>query len=156
MRRKTVTPASASRAPRAAKVKLLAGGNPQIAMADGDAPVRAFIAASPGWKRLAAKRLDACIVKAFPKVAKAVKWNSPMYGVAGEGFFVSFHLYERFIKVLFFKGSSLEPMPPVASKVAGNRYVHITEEGFDEAQMTRWVKQAAKLPGWVPGRRAGG
>jgi hypothetical protein len=130
-------------------VTLLSGGNPQIAKADGDAPVQAYIAAMPGWKRAAGARLDAAIVKAVPTVKKAVKWNSPFYGVEGQGWFLSFHVFARYIKVTFFRGASLTPLPPVVSKDKNVRYVHIEEGGFDEAQFARWVKQAAALPGWM-------
>ena len=131
---------------------LLSGGNPQIAKADGDAPVQAYLAAMPGWKRGIGKRLDELIVRAVPQVQKAVKWNSPMYGIEGKGFFLSFHTYTHYVKVTFFRGGSLRPLPPVASKHEDVRYVNIREGELDEAQMTAWVKQAAALPGWVPGR----
>ena len=134
-------------------VVLLSGGNPQIAKAEGDAPVQAYIAAMPGWKRDVAKELDALIVRTLPKVRKAVKWNSPMYGIEDQGWFLSFHTFTRYIKVTFFRGSSLRPIPPVASKHKDVRYIDIHEDDdLDEAQMARWVKQAAALPGWVPGR----
>jgi hypothetical protein len=129
-------------------VKLLSGGNPQIAKADGDAPVQAFIAAMPDWKRQAGKRLDALIVRTVPNVQKAVKWNSPFYGVEGQGWFLSFHVFARYVKVAFFSGASLRPPPPVASKHKDVRYVHIDAATFDEAQLASWVKQAAALPGW--------
>jgi len=132
-------------------VVLLSGGNPQIAKADGDAPVQAYIAAMPGWKRDVGKRVDAVISRNVPKVRKAVKWNSPFYGFEGKGWFLSFHCFTRFVRVTFFNGTSLRPMPPVASKVKNVRYVDINEvEMIDEAQMAKWVKQAAELPGWVP------
>jgi hypothetical protein len=132
-------------------VVLLSGGNPQIAKADGDAPVQAYIAAMPGWKRDVGKRVDAVISRNVPKVRKAVKWNSPFYGFEGKGWFLSFHCFTRFVRVTFFNGTSLRPMPPVASKVKNVRYVDIHEvEKIDEAQMAKWVKQAAELPGWVP------
>jgi hypothetical protein len=134
-------------------VVLLSGGNPQIAKADGDAPVQAYIAAMPGWKRDVGKRLDALIVRAVPKVRKAVKWNSPMYGILDQGFFLSFHVFTRFVRVTFFRGASLRPLPPVASKIKDVRYIDVHEgDELDEAQMATWVKQAAKVPGWVPGR----
>jgi hypothetical protein len=134
-------------------VVLLSGGNPQIAKEEGAAPVRAYIAAIPGWKRDVAKRLDALIVRAVPNVRKAVKWNSPMYGIEDQGWFLSFHMFTRYIKVTFFRGSSLRPIPPVASKHKDVRYIDIHEDDeIDEAQMARWAKQAAELPGWVPGR----
>jgi hypothetical protein len=131
-------------------VKLLSGGNPQIAKADGDAPVQAYIAAMPGWKRDLGKRLDALIGRNVPKVRKAVKWNSPFYGIEGQGWFLSFHVFTRYVKVTFFSGTSLRPVPPggtVRSKNA--RWIDIHEgDELDEAQMVIWVKQAAALPGW--------
>ena len=127
---------------------LLSGGNPQIAKAYGDAPVQAYIAAMPGWKRDAGQQLDACIVRAVPIVYKAVKWNSPFYGLEGEGWFLSFHCFAKYIKVTFFRGQSLDPVPPVASKSGDTRYFHLHEgETLDEAQFRDWVKQASKLPG---------
>lgn len=135
---------------RKPKVTLLSGGNPQIAKAEGDAPVQAYIAAMPGWKRDVGKRLDALIVKNVPKVQKAVKWNSPFYGIEGKGWFLSFHVFTRYVKVTFFRGTSLKPVPPGASKHKEVRYLDIHEDDFDEAQLAKWIKQAAKLPGWVP------
>jgi hypothetical protein len=133
------------------KVILLSGGNPQIAKADGDAPVQAYIAAMPGWKRDLGKRLDALIVRTVPSVHKAVKWNSPFYGVEGQGWFLSFHVFTRYVKVTFFKGAALRPVPPGASKHEEVRYLDIREDDeLDEAQMADWVKQAAALPGWIP------
>lgn len=133
------------------KTKLLAGGNPQVAKADGDAPVQAYIAAMPGWKRDVGKKLDQLIVRAVPKVRKAVKWNSPFYGVEGKGWFVSFHVFTRYIKVTFFKGAALKPPPPGATERSGEgRWVDIHEgEPIDETLMTKWLKQAAKLPGYL-------
>jgi hypothetical protein len=129
-------------------VKLLSGGNPQIAKADGDAPVKAYIASIPGWKRDIGKRLDALIVRNVPNVQKAVKWNSPFYGIDGRGWFMSFHVFTRYVKVTFFSGTSLRPVPPGgASKEA--RWIDIHEDDFDEAQMARWIKQAAALPGYL-------
>jgi hypothetical protein len=133
-------------------VVLLSGGNPQIAKADGDAPVRAYIAAMPGWKRDLGKRLDALIVRNVPNVRKAVKWNTPFYGIEGQGWFLAFHVFTHYVKVTFFRGTSLRPVPPGASKVNDVRYTDIHEGELDEAQMATWVKQAAALPGWVPGR----
>lgn len=131
--------------------KLLAGGNPQIAKGDGDAPVRAYIAAMPGWKRAAGERLDKLIEKAVPGVTKAVKWNSPLYGVEGRGFFLGVHCFNKYIKLAFFNGGSLEPKPPIESKDPGTRYFHIHEDDeWDEAQLSDWIKQAAALPGWKP------
>ena len=133
------------------KVKLLSGGNPQIAKADGDAPVQAFIAAMPEWKRDVGKRLDALIVRALPMVRKAVKWNSPFYGIEGQGWFLVFHVYSHYVKITFLKGRALKPMPPVAPKDPDARFLHVYEDGLiDEAQFSDWVKQAAKLPGWMP------
>jgi hypothetical protein len=133
-------------------VVLLSGGNPQIAKGDGDAPVQAYIAAMPEWKSGLGKRLDALIVRTVPGVRKAVKWNSPFYGVEGQGWFVSFHVFTRFVKVTFFKGMSLHPIPPGGTERSGEaRWIDIHEaDGLDEAQMTAWVKQAAALPGWIP------
>lgn len=129
---------------------LLSGGNPQIAKGEGDASVQAYIEAIPGWKREVARQLDAAIVRAVPGVRKAVKWNSPFYGVDGTSWFLSFHCYTKFIKVAFFRGASLRPLPPRESRQPDVRYVDIHEEGFDEAQLVAWVKQAAELPGWTP------
>ena len=130
---------------------LLSGGNPQIAKGDGDVPVQAYIAAMPGWKREAGRRLDALIVRTSPDVRKAVKWNSPFYGIEGQGWFLSFHCFTKYIKVAFFRGASLSPVPPVGSKDKYTRYFHICEgDQPDEAQMASWIRQAAALPGWVP------
>jgi len=132
-------------------VKLLSGGNPQIAKGDGDAPVQAYIAAMPGWKRAIGKRLDALIVRTVPTVRKAVKWNSPFYGIDAQGWFMSFHTFARYVKVTFFRGTSLRPVPPGGTpKSKDARWIDIQEGGFDEAQMASWVKQAAALPGWIP------
>jgi hypothetical protein len=134
------------------KPKLLAGGNPQIAKADGDAPVQAYIAAMPGWKRDVGRRVDALVVRAVPKVLKAVKWNSPFYGLEGQGWFLSMHVFTRYVKVGFFRGTSLKPPPPGRTEKSKEmRWVDIHEgDSLDEAQMTKWVKQAAALPGWTP------
>jgi hypothetical protein len=130
---------------------LLSGGNPQIAKGDGDAPVQAYIAAMPGWKRAVGKRLDALIVRAVPDVKKAVRWNSPFYGMEGQGWFMSFHVFTRYVKVAFLFGASLKPLPPGPSKDKNARYLDIHEsDALDEAQFTSWVKQAAALPGWIP------
>ncbi|MBP6696551.1 MAG: DUF1801 domain-containing protein [Flavobacteriales bacterium] len=138
-----------ARPSKAGSVKLLSGGNPQIAKGDGDAPVQGYIAAAPGWTREACRRIDALIVRAVPKVKKAVKWNSPFYGIEGQGWFVSYHIFTKYVKINFFFGRKLKPMPPVGSKDPNARYVHLHEDGvFDEAQFMDWVKQAAKLPGW--------
>ena len=136
---------------KADRVTLLSGGNPKIAKADGDAPVQAYIAAMPGWKSDLGKRVDALIVETVPGVRKAVKWNSPFYGVEGQGWFLSFHVFTHYVKVTFFRGKSLRPMPPGATERSGDsRWIDIREEdGLDEAQMARWVKQAAAIPGWM-------
>jgi hypothetical protein len=139
-------------AKKAKPVKLLSGGNPQIAKAEGDAPVQAYIAGMPGWKRDVGRRLDALIVRNVPDVRKAVKWNSPFYGIEGQGWFLSFHVFTRYVKVTFFRGASLRPVPPGASKHEDVRHFDIHEGELDEAQMATWVKQAAALPGWVPGQ----
>ena len=128
---------------------LLAGGNPQIAKADGDAPVQAYIAAMPGWKRELGRRLDALIVRTLPDVRKAVKWNSPFYGVEGKGWFLSFHCFTRYVKVTFFRGTSLRPVPPGESKQKHVRYLDIFEnDQLDEAKFAAWIRQAAARPGW--------
>ncbi len=128
--------------------KLLAGGNPQIAKADGDAPVRAFIAAMPGWKHDVGRRLDRLIVRTVPDVRKAVRWNTPFYGVEGRGWFLGFHCLTTYVKVAFFRGTALDPLPPVASKQKLVRYLHIREdEPWDESRLTSWIRQAADLPG---------
>ena len=139
-----------TRAGKGQKVVLLSGGNPQIAKADGDAPVQAYIAAMPGWKRDLGTRLDALIVRNVPNVRKAVKWNSPFYGIEGQGWFLSFHVFTHYVKVAFFRGSSLRPVPPGPSKDKDTRYVDIREgDELDEAQWATWLKQAAALPGGV-------
>ena len=135
------------RAGGARKVKLLSGGNPQIAKGDGDAPVQAYIAAMPGWKRDLGARLDALIVRNVPGVQKAVKWNSPLYGIEGDGWFISLHCYAKFVKVAFFRGTSLKPVPPGPSKTKETRYLNLGQGELDEAQFTDWVKQASRLPG---------
>ena len=141
-----------SLARRSAKPALLAGGNPRIAKADGDAPVQAYIAAMPGWKRDVGRRLDTLIERAVPGVRKAVKWNSPFYGIEdpGEenGWFLSFHCFTKYIKVAFFRGASLRPVPPGQSKSKDTRYLDIHEDDqLDEAQLAAWVKQASQWPG---------
>ena len=133
----------------AARPALLAGGNPQIAKADGDAPVQAYIAAMPGWKRDVGRRLDALIVRNVPNVRKAVKWNSPFYGIEGQGWFLGFHVFTHYVKVTFFRGTSLRPVPPGESKHKEVRYLDIHEDDkVDQAQMATWIRQAAALPGW--------
>jgi hypothetical protein len=130
------------------KVKLLSGGNPQIAKGYGDEPVQAYIAAMPGWKSAVGRRLDELIVRAVPNVYKAVKWNSPFYGIEGEGWFLGIHCFNKYIKVAFFRGSSLRPLPPGESKQKQVRYVDIHEDDqIDEDQFADWVKQASRLPG---------
>jgi hypothetical protein len=134
--------------PGQAKSTLLAGGNPQIAKGEGDAPVQAYIAAMPGWKRDVGRRLDALIVKASPSVRKAVKWNSPLYGVEGHGWFLGVHCLAKAVKVAFFQGASLSPLPPGESKSEGTRYFDIREnDELDESQLISWVEQAIRLPG---------
>jgi hypothetical protein len=134
----------------AAKPALLAGGNPQIAKADGAAPVRAYVAALPGWKRDIGRRLDALVTRTVPGVRKAVKWNSPFYGVEGQGWFLSFRAFTNYMKVTFFRGTSLRPVPPGASKHKEVRYLDIREDELDEKQLAAWLRQASALPGWVP------
>jgi hypothetical protein len=146
------TPRKAAPKPQSRKVAkpaLLAGGNPQIAKADGDAPVQAYIAAMPGWKRDVGRRLDALIVRTVAGVCKAVKWNSPFYGVEGQGWFLGIHCFTKYVKVAFFHGTSLRPVPPGESKEKYTRYLDIHEDDqLDEAQLAAWVKQASQLPGW--------
>jgi hypothetical protein len=130
------------------EVVLLSGGNPQIAKGYGDAPVQAYIAAMPGWKSDVGRRLDALIERTVPGVSKAVKWNSPFYGVEGQGWFLSFHCFTKYIKVTFLRGASLRPLPPGESKHKEVRYLDIHEDDrLDEAQLAAWVKQASQLPG---------
>ena len=137
--------------PGADGVVRLSGGNPQIAKGDGDAPVQAYIAAMPGWKSGVGRRLDALIWEVLPEVRKAVRWNSPLYGVDGASWFLSVRCFDRYIKLAFFNGGSLKPLPPVESKDPKTRYFHIHEgEALDEAQLADWIRQAAALPGWVP------
>jgi len=132
----------------AAKPKLLSGGNPQIAKGEGDAPVQAYIAAMPGWKREVGRQLDALIARTVPGVRKAVKWNSPFYGIRDQGWFLNFHCYTKYIKVAFFRGASLHPVPPGESKHKEVRYLDIHEhDRLDAAQLADWVKQASQLPG---------
>ena len=146
-----VTNKTAAKPKPAKPVKLLSGGNPQIAKAEGDAPVRAYIAAMPGWKGDIGRWLDAIIVRSVPDVRKAVKWNTPFYGVEGEGYFLGFHCMTKYVKVAFFRGTSLRPVPPGESKQKEVRYLDIHEDDqLDEVQFAAWVKQAAALPGWSP------
>jgi hypothetical protein len=145
----------AKRKAEGAKPALLAGGNPQIAKAEGNAPVQAYIAAMPGWKRDVGRGLDALIVRTVPGVRKAVKWNSPFYGVEGQGWFLSLHCFTKYVKVAFFRGTSLRPLPPGESKHDEVRYLDIHEDDqVDEKQLANWIKQAASIPGW-DGRASG-
>jgi len=131
--------------------RLLSGGNPQIAKADGDAPVQAYIAAMPGWKREIGRRLDRLIVATVADVRKAVKWNTPLYGLEGRGWFLGYHCLTRYVKVSFFRGASLVPLPPGASKQKDVRYLDIDEAGgLDEQLMAEWIRQASQLQGWSP------
>jgi hypothetical protein len=138
-------PRSPSR--KAAEPALLAGGNPQIAKADGDAPVEAYIAAMPGWKRDVGRRLDALIVRNVPHVRKAVRWNSPFYGIEGQGWFLGFHVFTHYVKVSFFRGTSLRPVPPGGTGKDA-RWIDVREDDLDETKMATWIRQAAALPGW--------
>ena len=143
-------PAAKAKTPRKAgdKVVLLSGGNPQIAKGYGDEPVQAYIAAMPGWKSALGKRIDALVTKNVPKVHKAVKWNSPFYGMEHDLWFLSFHCFNKYVKLTFFRGSSLKPAPAGLSKYSAVRYFDIREDDeLDEAQLTSWIKQAAALPG---------
>ena len=133
-----------------AEPTLLAGGNPQIAKADGNAPVQAYIEAMPGWKRDVGRRLDALIARNVPNVRKAVRWNSPFYGTESRGWFLNVHCLTKYVKVAFFSGSSLHPVPPIESKNEGTRYVHIHEDDrLDEELVASWIRQASELPGWA-------
>ncbi|WP_437190698.1 DUF1801 domain-containing protein [Planctomicrobium sp. SH527] len=149
--RKSKAASVASGAEGSGKVVLLAGGNPQIAKGDGDAPVQAYIAAMPGWKSDLGRRLDALIVQTVPEVQKAVKWNSPFYGIEGQGWFLSFHVFTRYVKVTFFSGMSLQPIPPGGTERSGDaRWIDIYEnDPFNEAQFKDWIRQAAAIPGWI-------
>ena len=133
------------------KPSRLAGGNPQIAKGDGDGPVQAYIAAMPEWQRDVGQRVDALIVRTVPGVSKAVKWNSPFYGLEGQGWFLSFHCFKKYVKLAFFRGASLQPLPPGESKSEDTRYLDIYEaDELDEQLLASWIRQAAVLPGWVP------
>jgi hypothetical protein len=148
-RRAVAKPAEPRKA--AEPVKLLSGGNPQIAKGDGDAPVQAYIAAMPGWKGDVGRRLDALIARTVPGVRKAVKWNTPFYGVESQGWFLGFHCMTKYIKVAFFRGTSLSPLPPVESTQKEVRYFHIHEnDAIDEKLVASWIRQASELPGWNP------
>jgi hypothetical protein len=131
-------------------VVLLSGGNPQIAKGEGDALVQAYIAAMPDWKRDLGKRLDALIVRNVPDVRKAVKWNSPFYGIEGQGWFLSFHVFTHYVKVTFFRGTSLRPVPPGGTGREA-RWIDIRENDLDEKQLATWIKQASVIPGWDGG-----
>ncbi len=132
-------------------MRLLAGGNPQIPKGDGAGPVKAYLAALPGWKRAAARRLDRLIGEVVPGVLRAVRWNSPFYGVEGRGWFLSLHAFDAYLKLCFFRGASLAPPPPGASKQPQVRYLDLHRTGApDQAQLASWIRQAAALPGWVP------
>ena len=129
--------------------KLLSGGNPQIAKGDGDAPVQAYIAAMPGWKQAVGREVDSLVMRTVPDAAKAVKWNSPFYGLPGRGWFLSLHCYTKFVRLAFFRGAGLKPLPPGTSKLPNVRYLDVREgEELDVEQLARWFDQAAKLPGW--------
>ena len=130
------------------EVVLLSGGNPQIAKADGDAPVQAYIAAMPGWKSDFGRRLDELVVRTVPNVRKAVRWNSPWYGIEDQGWFLSTHVFTRYVKVTFLNGAALQPEPPGSGKDPDARWLDVYEDGCDEAQLTEWVRQSAALPGW--------
>ena len=135
--------------------KLLSGGNPQIAKGDGDGPVQAYIEAMPGWKQDMGRRLDALIVRAVPGVQKAIKWNSPFYGIEGNGWFLGIHCFTKYIKMTFFQGISLVPVPPGGTERSKDaRWIDIREnDPIDEELLSEWVRQAAGLPGWSPGQR---
>lgn len=130
-----------------AKPVLLSGGNPQIAKADGEAPVRAYIAAIPDWRQGVGRRVDALVTRTVPDVRKAVRWNSPFYGIEGRGWFMAFHVFTRYVKVTFFRGTALHPVPP-GGKGKDARWIDVHETDFDEERLARWIAQAAKLPGW--------
>ena len=137
-----------ARQAKKAAVKLLSGGNPQIAKADGDTPVQAYIAAMPEWKSEVGRRLDELVVQTVPDVQKAVRWNSPFYGMEGRGWFLSFHCFTKYLKLTWLNGASLRPLPPVDSKSPQTRYSHIYEDdALDEAQLVKWIRQASKRPG---------
>lgn len=145
--RKPTSPTKAASA-AASEPKLLSGGNPRIAKGHGDAPVQAYIAAMPGWKNAIGRRIDALVVNSVPDVQKAVKWNSPLYGMEGDGWFLGIHCFTNYVKVAFFRGASLQPIPPGDSKSKETRYLNIREgDTLDEAQFSDWVKQASRLPG---------
>lgn len=144
------TKTASSRTKKGDSVRLLSGGNPQIPKGDGDEPVQQYIAAMPGWKHDIGRRLDALIVRDIPHVKKAVRWNSPFYGIEGQGWLVSFHVLTRYVQVNFFCGSSLQPEPPGSGKDPKARWLNIYEgEDLDENQLSDWLQQASKLSGWA-------
>jgi len=146
--KKASRPAAKAPAPAGGGPVLLSGGNPQIPKGEGDGPVQAYIAAMPGWKRALGQRLDALIVRAVPGVHKAVKWNSPLYGVEGQGWFLGIHCFAKYVKVTFFRGAALQPLPPGTSKMKDVRHFDIHDgEALDEARFMDWVRQASRLPG---------
>jgi hypothetical protein len=146
--RKSSKVARKAPARKAAPPRLLSGGNPQIPKGDGDAPVQAYLQAMPGWKRAVGQRIDALVVRTVPRVKKAVKWNTPLYGLEDQGWFLAFHCFNKYVKVTFFRGTSLRPVPPGESKTPETRYLDLHEDdAFDEALFTDWVKQASRLPG---------
>jgi hypothetical protein len=145
---KVTRPRETAPKPQSDKVVLLSGGNPQIAKGYGDAPVQAYIAAMPSWKSDVGRRIDGIIGRTVPGVQKAVKWNSPFYGIEGQGWFLNFHCFTKYVKLAFFRGTSLNPLPPGASKHKEVRYLDIHQDDqLDEAQLAAWVKQASQLPG---------
>lgn len=147
-KRKKTSASNQQRRPATDKPVLLSGGNPQIAKGDGDEPVQAYLSAMPGWKQDVGRRLDALVVRSVPRVRKAVRWNTPFYGLEGQGWFLAFHCITKYVKVTFFRGTSLSPLPPVESKQKDVRYFHIhEEEQIDEQLLASWIRQAAKLPG---------
>ena len=148
MARRTTTKSAQDANNPGGKARLLSGGNPQIAKADGDAPVQAYIAAMPGWKSDLGRRLDNLIVETAPNARKAVRWNSPWYGIEGEGWFLSYHVFTRYVKVTFLNGSELSPPPPGSGKDPDARWVDIYEGELDEERMAEWVRQSAAIPGW--------
>lgn len=125
----------------------LSGGNPQVPKGDGEAPVRYFIEHMPGWQQNVGAKLDALIEQHVPGVQKAVRWNTPFYGVPDQGWFLGFHCFAKYVKITFLRGSALNPLPPVASKDSNVRYLHIEESGFDDVQLAAWIRQAAAAPG---------
>lgn len=147
-KKKTAGKKSGRRAAQTTGPTLLSGGNPQIAKADGDTPVQAYVAAMPGWKQDVGRALDALVSRIVPDVRKAVRWNSPFYGIEGRGWFLSFHCFDKYIKVTFLRGAGLRPLPPVASKDENVRYVHLHEgDAVDSGDLPKWIRQASKLPG---------